>query len=325
LKVERVCNPSRAQAAGSGAQAFQRVTNPSHFQRGSSLLLVLWAIMLMSFAVIGLVTHLSRGLDESLHAEKEFRARLLLQSARTLAAHPEIEWGDPLLHQRVSSASSYEIILGTEGMRIAINQLAVNPVQRAFARRLFEKWKMDPASAETLIDSIVDWIDADDRPRPHGAENDYYRPLGNPQFPFNRPFDDLDDILLVRGAEELDFARPDWRDFFTLYGDGTIDVHRAPAELLEALFDVTPAEVKRFISARLGPDNLPDTDDDRHFASLTEVRAVLDVPQPNYTAVLALLTLDHPIRRAECTAWVGGLERHLTIIRGPGLFLIRER
>jgi hypothetical protein len=60
--------------------------------RGSSLLLVLWAIMLMSFAVIGLVAHLSRGLDESLHAEKEFRARLLLQSARTLAAHPEIEW-----------------------------------------------------------------------------------------------------------------------------------------------------------------------------------------------------------------------------------------
>jgi type II secretory pathway component PulK len=84
----------------------------------------------------------------------------------------------------------------------------VNPVQRAFARRLFEKWKIDPASAETLIDSIVDWIDADDRPRPHGAENDYYRPLGNPQFPFNRPFDDLDDLLLVRGAEELDFAKP---------------------------------------------------------------------------------------------------------------------
>jgi hypothetical protein len=68
---------------------------------------------------------LSRWLDESLHAEKEFRARLLLQSARTLAAHPEIEWGDPLLHQRVSSASSYEIILrARRACAIAINQLA---------------------------------------------------------------------------------------------------------------------------------------------------------------------------------------------------------
>ena len=52
--------------------------NTSHC-RGSSLLLVLWAIMLMSFSVIGLVSHLSRGLDESIHAEKEFRTRLLLQ------------------------------------------------------------------------------------------------------------------------------------------------------------------------------------------------------------------------------------------------------
>jgi type II secretory pathway component PulK len=293
--------------------------------RGSSLLLVLWAIMLMSFAVIGLIANLSRGLDESLHAEKEFRARLLLQSARTLSQHPDIEWGDPLLRQRVSSASSYDIVLGTEGMRLAINQLATSAVQRVFARRLFEKWGMDHANAEALVDSLADWIDKDDQPRPHGAENDFYRQLGSPHFPFNRPFDDIEDVLLVRGAEELDFARWDWRDFVTLYGDGTIDVHRAPGELLEALFDVTRGEVQRFLAARLGPDGQPDTEDDRHFTSLGEARAMLDVPPPNYTAVSALLTLDHPIKRAECTAAVGNLERHLTIIRGPGLFLIRER
>src|ERR1051325_1574837 len=123
-KVRRVCNPPWAKAVGSGPRPFRRVENPFHIESGSSLLLVLWAIMLMSFAVIGLVTHLSRGLDESLRAEKEFRARLLLQSARTLASHPDIEWGDSLLHQRVSSSTSYEIILGTEGMRVAINQIA---------------------------------------------------------------------------------------------------------------------------------------------------------------------------------------------------------
>ena len=125
---------------------------------GSSLLLVLWAIMLMSFAVMGLVSHLSRGLDESIYAEKEFRARLLLQSARTLAVHPDIEWGDPLLHQWVSSASSYEVMMTTEGTRIAINQLT-NGVQRKFTQRLFQKWGMDEQQAETLTESIADWID----------------------------------------------------------------------------------------------------------------------------------------------------------------------
>src|SRR5687767_10999749 len=107
--------------------------------RASSLMLVLWAIMMMSFAVLGLVSNLSRGLDESIHAEKDFRARLLLQSARVLAGHPEIEWGDPLLRQEVSSSSSYDVSINTEGERLALNQLATSPVQREFARRLFEK------------------------------------------------------------------------------------------------------------------------------------------------------------------------------------------
>lgn len=293
-------------------------------QHGSSLLLVLWAIMLMSFSVIGLVTHLSRGLDESICAEKEFRARLLLQSARVLAAHPAIERGDPLLRQSVSNVTSYEVKLTTEGVHLGINQLGSSGTQRRFARRLFEKWGLDVRQAQTLTDSIADWIDASDRPRPQGAEREYYLPLGRPDFPFNRPFDNIDDLLLVRGFAELDRLRPDWRDFFTLFGDGTIDLHLASAEMLAALFDVTPSEVGRFISARLGPDGLAETIDDPHFKSLPEVRRLLDVPQENYSEVTALLTLDHPVKRTECLARAGSLERRLTIISGPGINLIRE-
>lgn len=294
-------------------------------RRGSSLLLVLWAIMLMSFAVVGLVSHLSRGLDESIYAEKEFRARLLLQSARTLSVHPDIEWGDPLLHQRVSSASSYEVTMTTEGTRLGINQLATSAAQRKFAQRLFEKWGMDARAAETLTDSIADWIDPGDRPRAHGAERDYYTTLGRPDLPYNRPLDDIEDVMMIRGSAELDNVRPDWRDFFTLYGDGSIDLHRASAEMFAVLFDVTEAEVSRFVSARLGADGLPDTIDDRRFATLVEARSVLDVPQLNYAAVSALLTLDHPVKRTECLARAGSVERRLTIISGPAVSLIREQ
>ena len=292
--------------------------------RGSSLLLVLWAIMLMSFSIIGLVNHLSRGLDESIHAEKEFRARLLLQSARVLAAHRAIERGDPLLRQSVSALTSYEITLTTEGTHLAINQLATSGTQRRFTQRLFEKWGLDARQAQTLTDSITDWIDPNDRPRPQGAERDYYLPLGRPDFPYNRAFDNIDDLLLVRGFEELERLRPDWRRFFTLFGDGTIDLHMASAELLAVLFDVTPSEVSRFLSARLGPDGLPDTIDDPRFTSLPEVRLLLDVPRENYARVSELLTLDHPIKRTECLARAGKLERRLTILSGPGLFLIKE-
>ena len=64
--------------------------------------------------------------------------------------------------------------------------------------------------------------------------------------------------------------------------------------------------------------------DDPHFKSLPEVRRLLDVPQENYSEAAALLTLDHPVKRTECLARAGSLERRLTIISGPGINLIRE-
>jgi len=293
-------------------------------QRGSSLLLVLWAVMLMSFAVLGLVEHLSRGLDESIEAEKDFRARLLLQSARTLSEHPAIERGDPLLRRQVTSATSFEVRLTTEGTRLAINKLGESRAQRDFAQRLFEHWGLPSTEARTLADSIADWIDANDRPRRQGAERDHYAALGRHDFPFDRPFDNINDVLLVRGAEEMDRRHPAWRDAMTLYGDGTIDLPLASSEILEALFDVTPSEVGRFLRTRLGPDGLAETLDDPRYTSLPQVRALLDVPELNYRAVAGLLTLQHPIRRTECVARAGRHERRLTLLQGEGLNLISE-
>jgi general secretion pathway protein K len=301
-----------------------KCTHPVFRRRGSSLLLVLWAIMLMSFSVIGLVEHLSRGLDESIQAEKQFRARLLLQSARVLAGHPAIERGDPLLRQQMSHTAAYDIVLTTEGVCLAVNQLGTSRLQRSFAARLFESKGLDASQARTLADSIGDWIDGDDKPRTQGAERDFYLALGRSDFPYNQPFSSIDDLLLVRDFSSLERLWPDWRNSFTLLGDGTIDLQLAPQELLAVLFDVTPSEVGRFVQARLGPDNIPDTVDDPVFTTMKEVRALLDVPQANFRKAEPLLTLSHPIRRTECLATVGGLERRLTIINGPGLFFIRE-
>lgn len=293
-------------------------------QRGSSLLLVLWAIMFMAFAIIGLVRHLDRGLDESIAADKQFRARLLLQSARTLAGHPAIGRGDPLLSQQVSPTSSYSVNQTTEGTALAINALGESGLQRRFATRLFESWGLDASASRTLTDSIADWIDADSNPRTMGAEREFYLTVDRPDFPHNRPFSSLDDLLLVRGFEEVERRQPDWRRWFTLFGDGTIDVSLASPQFLAILFDVTPSEVSRFTTARLGPDNLRDTKDDPVFANLKEVRSLLDVPEQNYSAVSRILTLNHPVKRTECLATVGGLERRLTIISGEGVFLVYE-
>ncbi len=293
-------------------------------RRGSSLLLVLWAIMLMGFSVIGLVRHLSRGLDESIAAEKDFRARLLLESARTVAAHPAIGRGDPLLRQEISPTRSWEVNLSTEGSRLAINQLATSRPLRRITRQLFENWGLEPRDALALTECLADWTDPDNSPLPQGAEREIYAAMDRPDHPYNKPFISLDDVLLVRGADLMDRLRPEWRDFFTLHGDGTIDLHHAPSAILEAVLNVTSSEVSRLIRAREGPDGLAGTEDDRRFTSMEEVRRLLDVPEGNYRRAAYLLVLDHPIRRTECLARAGGRERRLTLIEGPGLKLVRR-
>ena len=57
---------------------------------------------------------------------------------------------------------------------------------------------------------------------------------------------------------------------------------------------------------------------------MEEVRRVLDVPERQYRRASRILTLAHPIRRTECLARAGNLERRLILLNGPGLSLIRE-
>jgi general secretion pathway protein K len=52
---------------------------------------------------------------------------------------------------------------------------------------------------DIIVDSILDWRDADDFYRIHGAENDYYQSLKEPYRCKNGNFDSIEELLLVRG------------------------------------------------------------------------------------------------------------------------------
>jgi len=57
-----------------------------------------------------------------------------------------------------------------------------------------------PNMTEEIADAIIDWIDADDTPRPNGAESDYYSGLSPSYQCKNGPLDTLDELLFVRGV-----------------------------------------------------------------------------------------------------------------------------
>jgi type II secretory pathway component PulK len=55
-----------------------------------------------------------------------------------------------------------------------------------------------PGMAESIADSILDWIDSDDQQRTLGAERTYYSTLDPPYEPRNGPLGSIEELLLVR-------------------------------------------------------------------------------------------------------------------------------
>jgi general secretion pathway protein K len=98
------------------------------------------------------------------------------------------------------------------------------------------------------IDAIIDWIDADDEPRPNGAEFSDYE-LGENEFrPPNAPLASVEELLMVAGmTPELYFGLPDEEGYeeqlplselVTTHlpiGDFTVNANTAEYEVVAAL------------------------------------------------------------------------------------------
>jgi hypothetical protein len=288
------------------------------------MLMVLWGMMIMAMAVGGLILYMRRSVLEDVDDAKAFEARLLAESGLALAFHPSLKPNDPLLHQQVSSVKRYDVAVTTEGARIAINQIAAKPEVHDMCRRLFILWGIDPEKSGIVADSLKDWVDADDAVSPLGAEGEHYTLRGAVNFPGNAPFGHLDEMLFVRGMADVARWRPNWRDVFTLHGNGLIDVNQASSELLEVVCEVTRAQADALVLLRRGPDTLPRTEDDEPFTDFDLVQETLGLSRWDFEDIEPRLTLNHPIRRVTSTGQAGDFRVVLTAVVGGGVNVIEE-
>ena len=120
-----------------------------------------------------------------------------------------------LLTRQVGPGESYRVKIRGEGGKFNINAI----LQQAesgdtLLEDIFSQWLSgvvdgDPEKTERefrdlsseIVDALRDWVDPDDLSSLNGAENDYYLELGYENYPFNRPFYSLDEVLLVRGMD----------------------------------------------------------------------------------------------------------------------------
>ena len=174
-----------------------------------------------------------------------------------------------------------EETLGDGAFRVRLvdesGKVNINRVNEDILRRIFTNLGVDEARRDVLVDSIMDWRDADDLHRTNGAENDYYATLSPPYTAKNGPLDSVEDLLWIRGMTADLFFGYDkvndsssspspsppipLRDIFTV--DSPIDrvnLRTASAEMIHVLTGISLEKCRSFVDERkkLSEKTLPD-------------------------------------------------------------------
>jgi general secretion pathway protein K len=273
-------------------------------QRGSALMLMIWAILLMSVTVMGVVEYISYSAEESKQAAYDFKALHLAESGLAVGLHPSTRRGDIVMKQKVGPDCGFDVVMNYEGARIPINYVTDTRLREAIYN-LFIFWQLNAEDAGVAADSLADWVDPDSTQRANGAEAEYYKSLGIYDAPRNQGFIRVEEMILVRGMDAVDRKKPDWREYFSIYGEGQIDLRTVFKDVLLAVTGASENDVRHFISERDGGDGIPGTEDDRRIRA-PEAYQMLNLSGDKLSAVSGIVNdSDTTLRRITSIGWVG--------------------
>ena len=285
-----------------------KVRTPSSYfdNRGSALLLVLWALVLLSMAVFGIVEIVEANVTHSSHLELQSQARALARSGLAVALDPDIPETDSLLKQEPNPGQKWAVTMKGEAGRLNLNSILLNG-HKEILQRLFLNWGMNQGDAMRLIDCLYDWITPGNKPSPQGAKEADYRRAGLTHFPTGQPFESLPEVAMVLHMDDLEKARPDWQDSFTLLSDGGLDVNEAPAELLSVVLNIPASQAQTFVAIRNGKDGIQGTADDVPIKDVAGLKAALGLSDHDINLLGNQIAYTDNVRRLESKGEAGGV------------------
>ncbi|MDF1824038.1 MAG: type II secretion system protein GspK [Verrucomicrobiales bacterium] len=287
--------------------------NVSPHIRGSALIAILWIVAILSVAVFTATQFLFIELESDSNAASLFRAEQLADRGIALAAHPDVEPGDPILVQQLSDSESFSARISSEGERLNLNTLLENATfDRIVLEELFVDWGLRFDEAADVVDNLIDWVDPDNNETNLGAEQPFYLSHERPRHPYNRPFRSLEEVELVNQFDLVRNANPNWKESFTLLSSGKLDLNEAPAELILATCECGEAAAEAFIEVR---EQMRDGPDYQIFESLEEAIALLSIPPDFEDRILARITVEEAVKRLVSVGRFGSIavERVLTV------------
>jgi type II secretory pathway component PulK len=223
-------------------------------RRGFALLAVLWTMMGVSaLAMVALIA------AREAVATAQYRTAVLRGTwfaedciARARAAIDVALTDDESLWRGLDSLVPRSPLVTSAGCDVRLVPtgvaLNVNAATGDQLRALFRALDLGGPRADSMADAVLDWCDADDDPRPFGAERAWY--IANGRFPpRNGPIASLDELRHVRGFDPVTLPDSVLRSVLTVE-PGRIVWDRAPLAVLASLPGVTPPVLAQVANQR---------------------------------------------------------------------------
>jgi general secretion pathway protein K len=255
-------------------------------QKGVALIMVLWVIAILSVIVLEFSFAMRTEVNITQHYKGEVQLYAYAEGGIQRAIAELVYKHDPKIQQLRQTRKTEEVPkdkkewvtdgrayllpydLGTCEIRIVgeAGKVNVNVVSEASLRKIIGQLGLEEDARDIVVDSILDWRDADDFIHVNGAENDYYQSLKEPYNCKNGNLDSIEELLLVRGVTPDLFygkkaaktegageagtgGQSGIRDIFSIYSSGEqVDINSASIPVLKAVLGL-PTEVARSIVA----------------------------------------------------------------------------
>lgn len=244
-------------------------------QRGTVLLIVLWALILLSAAVFTWAKVIQQDIQIAGDENREVEARAMAHSGLAIGLHPLVSRKTPLLEEQLGEDMGYRVTMVSEGGKLNINWLIAgeDPRKLEILKQWLAQMELSFKDREVFVDSLLDYVDGDNEPHMNGIEDkeDYH--------PANRPLQSIDEITQIANSKLLT-EKPGWRDQLTIHSQGPIDLTAANENILRLIPGIGELQMQRFLKYRRGPDETDGTADDPEFKSVEEIFGFLGLSKP---------------------------------------------
>jgi len=209
----------------------------------------------------------------------------------------------------LSDISLDQVQLGRGRFSVKITDMErkvnINFANREIIEQALDSMGVESFTASTILDSIEDWRDPNTSPHVNGAESDYYLNLPQPYIAKDGPFDDMSEVLLVRGVTSDIYWGPGRTnralqpvqsispgvtgfsdqayssglvDVFSTLGRLQVNINTASATVLQLVLGIDRTTAERIVKERAGLDGMDGTEDDTPYLNPPEMGRLVGLP-----------------------------------------------